>query len=155
MTEKAQEWFWSHVNDERFRKHICASLAAWAALYAVFLIEISSLNMNSQGAKLTMTPLGIPVGLLVQWFVFGDKVIALKTRFSLKKIWLFLGSRWAVAKVLFFVANQVIYAVLLHEIGFPAWAAAIVAAPFVSITYYYVTNRWVIPRQSAKKTDKA
>lgn len=125
-------------------RHVFLSLLGWGLMYAVFYVEVSRFDWQSQHAKLSITPLGFPLGLVIQWLVFRDNLRAILGSMSLKKAVKRHGTRWLVVKALSFGANQLGYAVALHLAGLPFWLAYPVAAATLSLVYFAVNRFWVL-----------
>jgi hypothetical protein len=146
-------WFWEHRH-ERIVRNTYWSILGWLVMYAVFYVEVSHLNFDSQNAKLTITPLGFPVGLTIQWLVFRDRM---ETAQGGKGLWLRvkqvclttyhtareIGMRWVAAKLISFGINQYAYAMMLHALGLPYLLAYPAAASVLALVYYRVNNLWV------------
>jgi hypothetical protein len=146
-------WLWEHRH-ERVVRNCYLSILAWLVMYGVFLVEVSHLNLNSQQAKLTISPLGVPLGVMIQWLVFRDRITVAETGSGIwskpKQVWLttyrttrHVGSRYWPIKIVSFVVNQYAYATMLHRVGLPYWVAYPAAASALSLVYYKVNNLWV------------
>lgn len=125
----------------RFGKNAMLSTGAWLFMFGVFYIEVSHLGISSRRAKLLWSPMGIPSGLAIQWFVFGDRVITLQQKMSWRRFAARLSWRFAAAKLVFLFANQFAFIVALMML--PYLVAAPAAAVFMSVAYYIVTLLWI------------
>jgi hypothetical protein len=146
-TLRAINWSQRQWGEKLIFRHVVLSVLGWTMMYMVFYLEVSRLKMHSQHAKLSITPLGFPVGILIQWLVFKDKLKSILSSMSLRKALRRHGSRWLVIKVVSFAANQVGYAVTLHMAGLPFWAAYPVSAAALSLLYFAISNWWVLKAQ--------
>jgi hypothetical protein len=135
-----------------FFRNIVLSLLGWGLMYSLFLIEVSELGWQSQHAKLSITPLGFPLGIFIQWLVFRDSVRAILGSMNLWDAIRRHGARWLLVKALSFTLNQFGYAVVLHMAGMPYWAAYPVSASILSVVYFAINRWWVfqIPAQVEK-----
>jgi hypothetical protein len=134
-------------------RNIVLSVLGWALMYLVFLFEVRQLGWQSQHAKLSITPLGFPLGIFIQWLVFRDSVRAILGSMSLWKAIKRNGVRWLAAKVLSFTVNQLGYAVVLHMAGMPYWAAYPASASILSLVYFAINRWWVFqPPAPIEKT---
>ncbi len=147
------EWLWEHRH-ERIVRNCYLSLLGWLLMYGVFIVEVTHLNLSSQHAKLSISPLGFPVGLVVQWLVFRDRMTVAEGGSGLwsraKQACLTviqntkrMGSRWLAAKLISFGINQYAYAMALHALGLPYLLAYPVSAAALALVYYRVNNLWV------------
>lgn len=125
----------------RFGRNAILSVGAWLFMYGVFYVEVAHLGMSSRHAKLLWSPMGIPSGLMIQWFVFGDRVMTLKRNMSWRRLTAHLSWRLSATKLVFFFANQGAYIVALLVL--PYLLAAPASASFMSVVYYLVTLRWI------------
>lgn len=125
----------------RFGKNAMLSIGAWVFLYGVFYLEVAHLGLSSRQAKLMWSPMGIPSGLMIQWFVFGDRVITLQQNMNWRHLAARLSWRLLAAKSVFFFANQAAFIVALLIL--PYLIAAPVAAVAMSMIYYVVSLVWI------------
>lgn len=141
-------WIWS----TRFGKNAILSTPVWLVMYGLFYVEISHLDMNSQQAKLLWSPLGAPLGLMIQWVVFADRLKTLRLKMSFKRLAGRLSWRFIATKGVFFLVNQLAYGALLIKAGLPPLAAAPVSAATVSIIYYFTALLWITADSQRPKT---
>lgn len=125
----------------RFGKNAMLSIGAWVILYGVFNVEVSCLDIDNRLAKLLWSIMGMPSGLAIQWFVFGDRVMALRESMSWRRLTARLSWRLVTAKTAFFFANLGAY--IAAALLLPCQLAAPVAAIVMSVAYYAVTLRWI------------
>ncbi len=140
------KWLWR----TRFGKNSILSTGAWLVLFGLFIFAVSRLDMNSQHAKVYWSFLGAPVGLAIQWMVFGDRLSALRQKMSIKRLAGRLSWRFLAVKGMFFLVNQVAYGALLIKAGLPYWAAAPTAAVTISTVYFMVTLLFVTAPKRAR-----
>ena len=128
-----------------FFRNIVLSLLGWTLMYSVFIVEVSELGWQSPQAKLSITPLGFPLGIFIQWLVFRDSVRAIMGSMNLWDAVRRHGVRWLLVKVLSITANQFGYAAVLLMAGMPYWAAYPVSASILSVVYFAINRWWVFP----------
>jgi len=140
-------------NSQLFRNSVL-SLSGWLLMYLVFLFEVIHLDWSSQHAKLSITPIGIPIGIVIQWLVFGENV---KQIVSLNdfKLTFKCGGKWLAIKMAAFFANQFSYAVVLHQVGLPYMVAYPAAAAGMSLIYFGVNRFWTFRVPEAKEPETA
>jgi hypothetical protein len=146
-------WLWGQRH-ERVVRNGYLSIFGWLVMYGVFIVEVSHLNWSSQQAKLTISPLGAPLGLTIQWLVFRDRIAVAEADAGVwakpKQIWLTtyrttrnIGVRWWLVKAVSFGVNQYVYALMLHRLGLPYLLAYPAAAASLGLIYYRMNNLWV------------
>lgn len=151
---RVKTWFDERKRDKRLRKNILYSLIGFAISYTLFCVAISLFSVDDQQAKFYQSLWGGPIGLAIQWFVFGDRVKALRAKVNLTWLIAFITSRLTLVKFAFWLINLAAYSILLHQAGLPAQEANVVPAPFVSMLFYAVMARWVITDQSEGQEDR-
>lgn len=130
------------------------SLGGWLLMYLVFLFEVTHLDWSSQQAKLSITPIGIPLGIAIQWLVFGDNVKRI-LRLRNPKLTFRCSGKWLAVKAASFFANQLSYAVVLHQIGLPYMVAYPTAAAGMSLIYFAINRFWTFRVPEAKEPETA
>jgi hypothetical protein len=146
-------WVWER-RDERVVRNCYLSIMAWLVMYGVFYLEVSHMNLNSQQAKLIISPLGAPLGFAIQWLVFRDRINVAESGTGLgprvRQVWVttiqtarHIGPRWWTVKLVSFGVNQYAYAMMLHALGLPYWLAYPAAASALGLVYYKLNDAWV------------
>lgn len=146
-------WLWRHRHD-RVVRNCYLSFAGWLVMFGVFYVEVSRLNWSSQHAKLSISPMGAPLGLIIQWLVFRDRIAVAqagnglwaragqiaRTGYNTVRQ---MGLRWGAVKLISFGVNQYAYAMMLHTAGLPYWLAYPAAASALGLIYYKMNDLWV------------
>jgi hypothetical protein len=140
-------------SSQLFRNSVL-SFGGWLLLYLVFLFEVTHLDWSSQHAKLSITPIGIPLGILIQWWVFGENIKRIVGLRSLK-LTFSCGGKWLALKVAAFFANQVSYAIVLHQVGLPYMVAYPTAATVMSLVYFAINRFWTFRVPEAEEIETA
>ncbi len=140
--------------DSQLFRNSVLSLIGWGLMYMVFLFEVTHLDWTSQHAKLSITPIGIPIGIAIQWLVFGENIKQI-LRLRNPRLTLKCGSKWLTVKAAAFLANQLSYAVVLHQVGLPYMVAYPTAAAGMSLVYFALNRLWAFRLPEVKKAKTA
>jgi hypothetical protein len=128
-----KRWFW----ENRFRRNIVLSFVAWVMMQQlVFHLLVYKGDMPSPAAKALLSPLGAPLGVLIQWAVFGDRVRSLWRASGWRRTIFGGGRKYAAAKIGLFFLNQALYALFFYEAGLSPGRANTAAAPIGSLASY-------------------
>lgn len=129
------------LKKERFLRNVLASLVGWAIVNTIFYIEVRHFDVGRQAAHVSKTPIGAPLGFMIQWIVFGDRVKAI-IELEGKRPKLELAVRWVISKAPFFFLNQALFWALVLWLGMPFVLTPFVIPPIASAIHYFVDDKW-------------
>jgi hypothetical protein len=142
------------LHDRRLRKNIIFSLAGWVMIQQVIFHVLMARGLDSHAAKALCSPIGAPVGVVIQLIVFGDRARAL-VKLRQWRLTVFGGGKYAGGKFGLFLLNQALYAVLLHQASLsPTWANT-AAAPIGSLLGYALCMWATDPSRTMKEIETA
>jgi hypothetical protein len=136
----------------RFWKNFFWSAAGWLFVNTVFFLEVAVFGMGEQTAHMTKTPIGTPVGIAIQLFVFRDRLEIITSQDG-KRSKLELVSLWVVSKASFFALNLIFFNALVIQGGAPFWVAPFVISPIASVIHYWVDTLGVFAVRRKPQTE--
>lgn len=141
-----RSWYKRH---DRFSKNVIGSLASWAFINAVFLVEVHFFGVGQHAANASKSPLGIPTGIAIQGWVFGDRLKAIR-RSPRRRPKVELVVRWFASRIPFFLLNQALFSLWVGPLGLSYKLTPFVLSPAAALIHYVVDKKWTFRIQPAE-----
>ncbi len=137
----ADSWLSSHLHDRRFWRNIFWNLVGWTIVNTVFYVEVKYFGVGKAAAHASKTPIGEPLGVMIQGVVFGDR-LKLIVKAGDWRPKLAAVVRWTVSKGPSVLINQALFWALVIRGGLPFWLAPLILSPGITVARYFIDLHW-------------